>query len=109
LTAITIKGKGWISGNNYTRVHYNYFAKKAHPSAHMNMVPIPVLMKTGLRSLNIARPVNIAHPKTIGHPQNEDQGYVDSALLGSHKWTRTKKLLSLEDTRQKSSSKDNVN
>ncbi|GJZ24573.1 hypothetical protein Tco_0562032 [Tanacetum coccineum] len=30
-------------------------------------------------------------------------------LLGSHKWTRTKKLRSLEDTRQKSSSKDNVN
>ncbi|GKF15371.1 hypothetical protein Tco_0056833 [Tanacetum coccineum] len=30
-------------------------------------------------------------------------------LLGSHKWTRTKKLRSLEDTSQKSSSKDNVN
>ncbi|GJU51195.1 hypothetical protein Tco_1220750 [Tanacetum coccineum] len=30
-------------------------------------------------------------------------------LLGSHKWTRTKKLRSLEDSRQKSSSKDNVN
>ncbi|GJS13992.1 putative ribonuclease H-like domain-containing protein [Tanacetum coccineum] len=29
-------------------------------------------------------------------------------LLGSHKWTRTKKLRSLEDARQKSSSKDNV-
>ncbi|GJW85022.1 hypothetical protein Tco_0158167 [Tanacetum coccineum] len=41
LTAITIKGKGW------------------------NMVPRAVLMKTGLRSLNTARPVNTAHPKTI--------------------------------------------
>ncbi|GJV62405.1 hypothetical protein Tco_1468505 [Tanacetum coccineum] len=41
LTAITIKGKGW------------------------NMVPRAVLMKTGLKSLNIARPVNTAHPKTI--------------------------------------------
>ncbi|GKD57727.1 ribonuclease H-like domain-containing protein, partial [Tanacetum coccineum] len=40
LTAITIKGKGW------------------------NMVPRAVLMKTGLRSLNTARPVNTAHPKT---------------------------------------------
>ncbi|GKG14843.1 hypothetical protein Tco_0354443, partial [Tanacetum coccineum] len=29
-------------------------------------------------------------------------------LLGSHKWIRTKKLRSLEDTRQKSSSKDYV-
>ncbi|GJY87705.1 ribonuclease H-like domain-containing protein [Tanacetum coccineum] len=53
-----------VSGNNYTRVNYNYFAKKAHPSAHMNMVPRAVLMKTGLRSLNTARPVNTAHPKT---------------------------------------------
>ncbi|GJW65401.1 putative ribonuclease H-like domain-containing protein [Tanacetum coccineum] len=29
------------------------------------MVPRAVLMKTGLRSLNTARPVNTAHPKTI--------------------------------------------
>ncbi|GJY65744.1 putative ribonuclease H-like domain-containing protein [Tanacetum coccineum] len=53
-----------VSGNNYTRVNYNYSAKKAHPSAHRNMVPRAVLMKTGLRSLNTARPVNTAHPKT---------------------------------------------
>nr|GEX86953.1 hypothetical protein [Tanacetum cinerariifolium] len=30
----------------------------------MNMAPIAVLMKTGLRPLNTARPVNTAHPKT---------------------------------------------
>ncbi|GJS78756.1 putative ribonuclease H-like domain-containing protein [Tanacetum coccineum] len=53
-----------VSGNNYTRVNYNYFAKKSHPSAHRNMVPKAVLMKIGLRSLNTARPVNTAHPKT---------------------------------------------
>ncbi|GJX72743.1 ribonuclease H-like domain-containing protein [Tanacetum coccineum] len=53
-----------VSGNNYTRVNYNYFAKKAHPSDHRDMVPRAVLIKTGLRSLNIARPVNTAHPKT---------------------------------------------
>ncbi|GJR56122.1 ribonuclease H-like domain-containing protein [Tanacetum coccineum] len=53
-----------VSGNNYTRVNYNYSAKKAHPSAYRNMVPRAVLMKTGLRSLNTARPVNTAHPKT---------------------------------------------
>ncbi|GJS04200.1 putative ribonuclease H-like domain-containing protein [Tanacetum coccineum] len=41
-----------VSGNNYTRVNYNYSAKKAHPSAHRNMVPRAALMKTGLRSLN---------------------------------------------------------
>ncbi|GJV00480.1 ribonuclease H-like domain-containing protein [Tanacetum coccineum] len=54
-----------VSRNNYTRVNYNYFAKKTHPSAQRNMVPRAVLMKTGLRSLNTARPVNTAHPKTI--------------------------------------------
>ncbi|GJV11908.1 putative ribonuclease H-like domain-containing protein, partial [Tanacetum coccineum] len=53
-----------VSGNNYTRVNYNYSTKKAHPSAHRNMAPRVVLMKTGLRPLNTARPVNIAHPKT---------------------------------------------
>ncbi|GJY61073.1 putative ribonuclease H-like domain-containing protein, partial [Tanacetum coccineum] len=41
LTAITINGKGW------------------------NMTPRAVLMKTGLKPLNTARPVNTAHPKTI--------------------------------------------
>ncbi|GJV78543.1 ribonuclease H-like domain-containing protein [Tanacetum coccineum] len=53
-----------VSGNNYTRVNYNYSAKKAHPSAHRNIVPRAVLMKTGLRLPNTARPVNTAHPKT---------------------------------------------
>ncbi|GKF71329.1 hypothetical protein Tco_0207443, partial [Tanacetum coccineum] len=28
-----------VSGNNYTRVNYNYYAKQAHPSAHRNIVP----------------------------------------------------------------------
>ncbi|GKD13888.1 hypothetical protein Tco_1198295, partial [Tanacetum coccineum] len=53
-----------ISGNTYTKVNYNYSAKKAYPSAHRNMVPRAVLMKIGLRSLNTVRPVNIAHLKT---------------------------------------------
>ncbi|GJZ23952.1 ribonuclease H-like domain-containing protein [Tanacetum coccineum] len=54
-----------VSRNNYTRVNYNYSTKKAHPSAHRNMDLRVVLMKTGLRPLNTARPINIAHPKTI--------------------------------------------
>ncbi|GJW33316.1 ribonuclease H-like domain-containing protein [Tanacetum coccineum] len=86
-----------ISSNNYTRVNYNYSAKKAYPSAHRNIAPRAVLIKTGLRPLNTTRHVNTAHHKTIvhsarpmsrfsksaqstGHPQKvqEDQGYVDS-------------------------------
>ncbi|GKB66110.1 putative ribonuclease H-like domain-containing protein [Tanacetum coccineum] len=54
-----------ISRNNYTRVNYNYSAKKTHPSAHRIMIPRVVSMKTDLRSLNAVRPVNTAHPKTI--------------------------------------------
>ncbi|GJS09249.1 putative ribonuclease H-like domain-containing protein [Tanacetum coccineum] len=54
-----------VSGNNYTRVNYNYSAKKAYPSAHRNIVLRAVLMKISLRPLNTARPVNITHPKTI--------------------------------------------
>ncbi|GJV28202.1 hypothetical protein Tco_1384650 [Tanacetum coccineum] len=55
-----------VFGNNYTRVDYNYSAKKAYPSAHRNMVPKAVLMKTGLRPLNTARPkaVNTARPNS---------------------------------------------
>ncbi|GJR37551.1 ribonuclease H-like domain-containing protein [Tanacetum coccineum] len=54
-----------VNGNNYTRVNYNYSAKKTHSNSHRNMTPIAVLMKTSLKLLNTARPVNTAHPKTI--------------------------------------------
>ncbi|GJU87900.1 transposase, Ptta/En/Spm, transposase, Tnp1/En/Spm-like protein [Tanacetum coccineum] len=53
-----------VSENNYTRVNYNYYAKKAHPSAHRNMAPRVVLMKAGLRPLNTARTVYTTHPKS---------------------------------------------
>ncbi|GKB55084.1 putative ribonuclease H-like domain-containing protein [Tanacetum coccineum] len=72
-----------VSGNNYTRVNYNYSAKHAHPSAHRNIVPRAVLMKTSLRPLNTARHVNIAHVKTtvysartMSHFKEFDGGYV---------------------------------
>ncbi|GJY09783.1 hypothetical protein Tco_0377968 [Tanacetum coccineum] len=47
--------EGTVNGNNYTRVNYNYSAKK---------IPRAVLMKTGLKPLNTAKPVNTAHTKT---------------------------------------------
>nr|GEU70674.1 putative ribonuclease H-like domain-containing protein [Tanacetum cinerariifolium] len=53
-----------VSENNYTRVNYNNFTRKTHSGAHRNMAPRAVLMKTGLRPPNTARPVNIAHSKT---------------------------------------------
>ncbi|GJS44747.1 putative ribonuclease H-like domain-containing protein [Tanacetum coccineum] len=66
-----------VSGNNYTMVNYNYYTKKAHPSAHRNMASRAVLMRTGLRPLNNAR---------IGHPQKKDQGYVDSGCSRHMTW-----------------------
>ncbi|GJY93426.1 retrovirus-related pol polyprotein from transposon TNT 1-94 [Tanacetum coccineum] len=59
------QGERTISGNNYTRVNYNYSSQKAYPSTQMNTAPRAVLMKTGLRPLNTVRLVNTAHPKTI--------------------------------------------
>ncbi|GJY59388.1 ribonuclease H-like domain-containing protein [Tanacetum coccineum] len=56
--------EGMVNGNNYTRVNYNYSAKKAHPNSYRNTTPRAVLMKIGPKSLNIGRPVNTAHPKT---------------------------------------------
>ncbi|GJV21556.1 ribonuclease H-like domain-containing protein [Tanacetum coccineum] len=68
-----------VSGNNYTRVNYNYSAKQAHPSAHRNIVPRAVLMKTGLRPLNTARPVNTAHPKTTVYSARPKSHFSKSA------------------------------
>ncbi|GJU53364.1 ribonuclease H-like domain-containing protein [Tanacetum coccineum] len=56
--------EGMVNVNNYTRVNYNYSAKKAHPNSHRNMTPKAVLIKIGLKPLNTTRPVNTAHPKT---------------------------------------------
>ncbi|GKF20173.1 hypothetical protein Tco_0068811 [Tanacetum coccineum] len=56
-----------VSRNNYNGVDYDYYAKTRHPSAHRNMTPRAVLLKTGLTPLNIVRPVNKAHPKPAVH------------------------------------------
>ncbi|GJX31142.1 putative ribonuclease H-like domain-containing protein, partial [Tanacetum coccineum] len=56
-----------VTGNNYNRVDYDYYAKTSHPSTHMNMTPRAVLLKSGLTPLSTARPVYTAHPKPIVH------------------------------------------
>ncbi|GJU35402.1 ribonuclease H-like domain-containing protein [Tanacetum coccineum] len=63
---------------NYHQRERVVFGKKAHPSAHRNMVPRAVLMKTGLRSLNTARPVNTAHPKTTVYSARPMQKVVNT-------------------------------
>ncbi|GKA80769.1 hypothetical protein Tco_0787461, partial [Tanacetum coccineum] len=68
-----------VSGNNYTRVNYNYSAQKAYPTAHRNMAPRAVLMKTGLRPLNTAKPVNTAYPKTTAYSARPMSHFFKSA------------------------------
>ncbi|GJS49000.1 putative ribonuclease H-like domain-containing protein, partial [Tanacetum coccineum] len=59
--------KRMVFGNNYNRVDYDYYAKTSHPSAHRNMVPRAVLLKSGLTPLNTTRPVYIAQLKPTVH------------------------------------------
>ncbi|GJY91388.1 uncharacterized mitochondrial protein-like protein [Tanacetum coccineum] len=42
--------------------------KTSHPSAHKHMAPRAVLMKTGLKSVNTARPVNTVRSVNTGRP-----------------------------------------
>ncbi|GJX90118.1 ribonuclease H-like domain-containing protein [Tanacetum coccineum] len=80
LTDITIMV---VSGNNYTRVNYNYSTKKTRSSAHRNMAPRVFLMKIGLRPLNTARPINTAYPKTIVYSARPMPKVVNTARLNS--------------------------
>ncbi|GJW52079.1 hypothetical protein Tco_0093430 [Tanacetum coccineum] len=57
-----------VSGNNYNKKDNDYYSKTSHPSAHKHMAPRAVLMKTGLKSVNTARPVNIVRFVNTGRP-----------------------------------------
>ncbi|GJR15029.1 hypothetical protein Tco_0797681 [Tanacetum coccineum] len=49
--------------------HIQYSCPKtSYPSAHKHMAPKAVLMKTGLKSVNIARPVNTVRSVNTGRP-----------------------------------------
>ncbi|GJQ98935.1 putative ribonuclease H-like domain-containing protein [Tanacetum coccineum] len=52
-----------VTGNNYNRVDYDYYAKTSHPNIHRHMTPRAVLLKSGLKPLNTARPIYTAHLK----------------------------------------------
>ncbi|GJW46679.1 putative ribonuclease H-like domain-containing protein [Tanacetum coccineum] len=56
-----------VSRNNHNRVDYDYYAKTTHPSAHRNIIPRAVLLKTSPTLLNTVRPANTAHPKPAFH------------------------------------------
>ncbi|GKF02733.1 hypothetical protein Tco_0029656, partial [Tanacetum coccineum] len=82
---------------SFDHIQYNC-PKTSHPSAHKHMAPRAVLMKTGLKSVNTARPVNTVRSVNTGRPfstarqrfntgrqnvntsnsQLNDKGFVDS-------------------------------
>ncbi|GKA35024.1 hypothetical protein Tco_0721515 [Tanacetum coccineum] len=90
-----------ISENNYTSVNYNYSAKKAHHSAHRNMAPRAILMKTGLRPLNTARPVNTAHHKIPVHSARPMSHFSKSAQSTVKRPYQIKTALTNNNFRQK--------
>ncbi|GJU53237.1 hypothetical protein Tco_1226951 [Tanacetum coccineum] len=63
-----------VSGNNYNKKDNDYYSKTSHPSAHKHMAPRAVLMKTGLKSFNTARPVNTVRSVNTGRPFSTASG-----------------------------------
>ncbi|GJR99476.1 hypothetical protein Tco_0315985 [Tanacetum coccineum] len=57
-----------VSGNNYNKKDNDYYSKTSHSSAHKHMAPRAVLMKTGLKSVNTARPVNTVRSVNTSRP-----------------------------------------
>ncbi|GJU72196.1 putative ribonuclease H-like domain-containing protein [Tanacetum coccineum] len=90
-----------VSGNNYTRVNYNYTTKRAHPSTQGNMAPRAVLMKTGLRPLNTARLVNTAHLKTTVYSAKPMSCFSKSAQSTEKSPYQTKTTLTSKNLYQK--------
>nr|GEV69605.1 putative ribonuclease H-like domain-containing protein [Tanacetum cinerariifolium] len=50
--------------NNAMRVNHHNFSRMSHPYYNRNVVPITVLTRSGLMSLNAAKPVSTAIPQT---------------------------------------------
>ncbi|GKA10719.1 putative ribonuclease H-like domain-containing protein [Tanacetum coccineum] len=55
--------KRMVTGNNYNRVDYDYYAKTSHTTTHRIMTPRAVLLKTALKPLSTVRPIYTVHPK----------------------------------------------
>ncbi|GJX44484.1 putative ribonuclease H-like domain-containing protein [Tanacetum coccineum] len=53
--------KRMVTGNNYNRVDYDYYAKTSHTTTHRIMTPRAVLLKTALKPLSTVRPIYIVY------------------------------------------------
>ncbi|GKB71047.1 putative reverse transcriptase domain-containing protein [Tanacetum coccineum] len=85
-----------------------YLKNKQEHKEHLKLI-LELLKKEELYAKFSKCEFWIPKVQFLSHVIDSKGIHMDPAMLGSHKWTRTKKLRSLEDARQKSSSKDNVN
>ncbi|GKA85702.1 hypothetical protein Tco_0807356 [Tanacetum coccineum] len=88
-----------VSGNNYNKKDNDYYSKTSHPSAHKHMAPRAVLMKTGLKSFNTARPINTV--RSVNTDQGLERIY--------KKRTKNKAKTTKPDTEWKSMSNSQLN
>ncbi|GJR78450.1 ribonuclease H-like domain-containing protein [Tanacetum coccineum] len=77
--------KRMVTGNNYNRVDYDYYAKTSHPNTHRNMTPRAVLLKSGLKPLSTARPVYTTHPKPTVHSARSTSHFSKQAHSTVHR------------------------
>ncbi|GKB11196.1 hypothetical protein Tco_0845119 [Tanacetum coccineum] len=59
--------KAYFICGSFDHIQYSC-PKTSHPSAHKHMAPRAVLMKTGLKTVNTARPVNTVRSVNTGRP-----------------------------------------
>ncbi|GJV94994.1 putative ribonuclease H-like domain-containing protein [Tanacetum coccineum] len=57
-----------VSGNYYNKKDNDNYSKTSHSSSYKHIAPRAVLMKTGLKTVNTARPVNTVRFVNTGRP-----------------------------------------
>ncbi|GJY13870.1 hypothetical protein Tco_0383179 [Tanacetum coccineum] len=77
--------KRTVTGNNYNRVDYDYYAKTSHPSTNRHMIARAVLLKYSLTPLSTARPVYTSHPKPTVHSARSTSHFSKQAQSTVHR------------------------
>nr|GEV39796.1 hypothetical protein [Tanacetum cinerariifolium] len=78
--------------NNVQRVNKHNFSKLTHSSSKRNMVPRTVLTRSGLISLNTARPVNTVQPRKAVNNAGPIKNVINNAYSTSRRPINNKKI-----------------